>query len=111
MRRIKTISAQILKERAEETATLIAAGDNTLRRDIMSLLVEARLRGSKDGFEMDDGMMMEHFVRQHNSYIQIGHIWIIFFVSKLTFLGAGHETTASGIAWVILRLVPVSVGY
>lgn len=83
MRRIKTVSAQILKERTEETATLIAAGDNTLRRDIMSLLVEARLRGSKDGFEMDDGMMMEHF---------------------LTFLGAGHETTASGIAWTLWLL-------
>ncbi len=73
MRRIKTVSAQILKERTEETATLIAAGDNTLRRDIMSLLVEARLRGSKDGFQMDDGMMMEHFVRQHDLYIQIGN--------------------------------------
>ncbi|KLO20689.1 cytochrome P450 [Schizopora paradoxa] len=83
MRRIKTISSQILRERTQETASLIAAGDNTLRRDIMSLLVEARLRESKDGFKMDDAMMLEHF---------------------LTFLGAGHETTASGIAWTLWLL-------
>jgi len=83
MRRIRTASTQILKERTDETAALIAAGDSTLRKDVMSLLVEARLRESKDGFKMDDSMMMEQF---------------------LTFLGAGHETTASGLAWTLWLL-------
>jgi cytochrome P450 len=61
----------------------------------MSLLVEARLRESKDGFKMDDGMMMQQFVRNSVSRDVTGLILL-----QLTFLGAGHETTASGLAWV-----------
>lgn len=63
MRRIKLVSSQILQERFEETAAFVAAGGSTLNRDIMSLLLEARLREGEDGYKMDDKMMIEHVVR------------------------------------------------
>ncbi|KAI0345150.1 cytochrome P450 [Trametopsis cervina] len=90
MRRINTISSQILRERTMD-AMAIAASDSTLagKKDIMSLLVQARMReaaaavGADAGMVMSDEMMMQQV---------------------LTFLGAGHETTASGLAWTLWLL-------
>ena len=62
-----------------------APGDFETKKDIMSILVRARMaeekanEGRKVGYAMSDGEMMDQV---------------------LTFLGAGHETTASGLAWV-----------
>ncbi|KAH8110546.1 cytochrome P450 [Phellopilus nigrolimitatus] len=68
-------------------AATVAASDSTLagKKDVMSLLVQARMRETNEGpgYRMSDGMMMEQV---------------------LTFLGAGHETTASGLAWTLWLL-------
>ncbi|EJD08216.1 cytochrome P450 [Fomitiporia mediterranea MF3/22] len=86
MRRIKRVSAMILED-AKSHAAAVVASDSTLacKKDVMSLLVQARMRegSSGPGFSMTDAMMMEQV---------------------LTFLGAGHETTASGLAWTLWLL-------
>lgn len=123
MRRIKTLSAKILRERTEETASLIAAGDNTLRRDIMSLLVEARLRETKDGFKMDDAMMLEQFVSQINSCCCRACIGIVFTIlahfpwcgarnnSVRYYLGK-HYFPRVACIWLLTRLKdPLVVGH
>ncbi|KAF7967394.1 hypothetical protein HWV62_34447 [Athelia sp. TMB] len=79
---IKKISAQMLKEKLEDSAH-IAADDTAAKRDIMSLLVRARMADKGEGYQMSDGAMMDQV---------------------LTFLGAGHETTASGLAWTLWLL-------
>lgn len=76
MYRIKQISRQILLEKAEDTA---APGDTSAKRDVMSLLVRAQSTSKGEGYHMSDAAMVDQV---------------------LTFLGAGHETTASGLAWV-----------
>ncbi|KAI5117975.1 hypothetical protein M0805_004908 [Coniferiporia weirii] len=86
MRRIKQVSASILEEKVAEAAA-VSASDSILsgKKDVMSLLVQARVQEATDGsgFKMSDSMMMEQV---------------------LTFLGAGHETTASGLAWTLWLL-------
>ncbi|KAG6886354.1 hypothetical protein C0992_004431 [Termitomyces sp. T32_za158] len=59
--------------------------DTEAKRDIMSLLIRARNVDSADkgAYTMSDQAMMEQV---------------------LTFLGAGHETTASGLAWTLWLL-------
>ncbi|KAL0960786.1 hypothetical protein HGRIS_005807 [Hohenbuehelia grisea] len=92
MHRIKKISAQMLEEKLADSA--VAAADTAAKRDIMSLLVRARkaeMEQEKAGYAMSDQQMMDQV---------------------LTFLGAGHETTASGLAWVSNdgRLLVLGVG-
>jgi cytochrome P450 len=80
MRTIKDVSAGMLKEKIAEAETV---GTNAFaaKRDIMSILVRARQaeKGKADGYAMSDQAMMNQV---------------------LTFLGAGHETTATGLSWV-----------
>ncbi|KZV84536.1 cytochrome P450 [Exidia glandulosa HHB12029] len=84
MHRIKNISAQILRERIADA--MVDAEDVKAKKDIMSLLIRARMAESeKDpgAYKMNDAQMMDQV---------------------LTFLGAGHETTASGLAWTLWLL-------
>ncbi|KAH7099379.1 cytochrome P450 [Auriculariales sp. MPI-PUGE-AT-0066] len=83
MHRIKRVSRAILDERMEE-AKIVGREDVEAKRDIMSLLVRARM-ATKDeaAFRMNDEQMMDQV---------------------LTFLGAGHETTASGLTWTLWLL-------
>ncbi|KAG6831755.1 hypothetical protein H0H92_007907 [Tricholoma furcatifolium] len=84
MHQIKRISASILAERMREDSA-IAGTDTEAKRDVMSLLVRARKAdlADKERYAMSDKAMMEQV---------------------LTFLGAGHETTASGLAWTLWLL-------
>lgn len=65
MRRIKAVSASILAE-AKADAAAVAASDSTLagKKDIMSLLVQSRMREASEGpgYKMTDAMMMEQVV-------------------------------------------------
>ncbi|KAF4596220.1 hypothetical protein EYR40_008095 [Pleurotus pulmonarius] len=83
MHRIKKISAEMLAEKTKDNA--VALSDTDAKRDIMSLLVRARNAdlAIKSGYTMTDQQMMDQV---------------------LTFLGAGHETTASGLAWTLWLL-------
>ncbi|KAJ4479334.1 cytochrome P450 [Lentinula aciculospora] len=82
MHRIKTVSASILREKMKEAEYLESNEDTAAKKDIMSLLVLVP-------YAMSDTEMMDQV---------------------LTFLGAGHETTASGLAWTLWLLAkdPVS---
>ncbi|KAG6857715.1 hypothetical protein H0H87_004131 [Tephrocybe sp. NHM501043] len=83
MHQIKKISANILAERMRDSAVTVS--DTEAKRDVMSLLVRARKAESADktAYAMSDQAMIEQV---------------------LTFLGAGHETTASGLAWTLWLL-------
>uniref|UniRef100_A0A8H8CGE5 Cytochrome P450 n=1 Tax=Psilocybe cubensis TaxID=181762 RepID=A0A8H8CGE5_PSICU len=82
MHRIRAVSAQMLAEKMSDSA--VSLSDSETKRDIMSLLVRARQADSKaGGYAMSDQAMMDQV---------------------LTFLGAGHETTASGLAWTLWLL-------
>ncbi|KAJ3775477.1 cytochrome P450 [Lentinula raphanica] len=100
MHRIKAVSASILREKMKEAEYLENNEDTAAKKDIMSLLVRARRADQKakgpgggvSGFApyaMSDTEMMDQV---------------------LTFLGAGHETTASGLAWTLWLLAkdPIS---
>ncbi|OCB91777.1 cytochrome P450 [Sanghuangporus baumii] len=85
MHRIERVSSKILSD-ANAHATAVASSDSTLKgkKDVMSLLVQARMNESDgSGYKMSDSMMMQQV---------------------LTFLGAGHETTASGLTWTLWLL-------
>ncbi|KAH7921538.1 cytochrome P450 [Leucogyrophana mollusca] len=82
VRRIKAIAQDILAERIAE----LDAADSTpapKRRDIMSLLLQARSAEKGEGYQISDTDMVEHV---------------------LTFLVAGHETTASALSWTLWLL-------
>lgn len=78
MRRIKSISADLLAEKIKDASS---QSDLESKKDVMSILVRARIAdmAETEGYMMSDQAMMDQV---------------------LTFLGAGHETTASGLAWV-----------
>ncbi|KAJ8523234.1 hypothetical protein ONZ45_g289 [Pleurotus djamor] len=83
MRYIKKLSEQMVQEKLRDTA--VAPSDTESKRDIMSLLVRARQaepEQEKSSHAISDEEMM----------------------AQLTFLGAGHETTASGLAWTLWLL-------
>ncbi|TDL17333.1 cytochrome P450 [Rickenella mellea] len=82
MHRINNVASQILSEKTSE-ASAVMSGDTASKRDIMSLLVQARKREVGEGYRLSDADMIEQV---------------------LTFLGAGHETTASGLAWTLWLL-------
>ncbi|KAF8639028.1 hypothetical protein AX17_001780 [Amanita inopinata Kibby_2008] len=84
MNTIKKISASMLEEKLRDTS--IAISDIDAKKDIMSILVRARkAEMDKDttAYAMSDQAMMDQV---------------------LTFLAAGHETTASGLAWTLWLL-------
>lgn len=101
MHRIKQISFQMLQEKMQDS--VIAASDTDAKRDIMSLLVRARKSDKeKDGnrYAMSDAAMMDQTVRSDSVVPIVVHVLIDNRPVQLTFLGAGHETTASGLTWV-----------
>lgn len=84
MHKIREISREMLEEKLREShATEM---EQERKKDIMSLLVRARkesLESEPMGYSLSDEAMMDQV---------------------LTFLGAGHETTASGLAWTLYLL-------
>ncbi|CAA7259771.1 unnamed protein product [Cyclocybe aegerita] len=84
MYRIRKISVRMLDEKMRDSDLVL--NDSDAKRDIMSILVRARkaeLDGGKGEYAMSDRAMMDQV---------------------LTFLGAGHETTASGLTWTLWHL-------
>ncbi|KAF8887027.1 cytochrome P450 [Gymnopilus junonius] len=84
MHRIRNVSAAMLREKMRDS--IVPISDSETKRDIMSILVRARkadLDSKAGGYAMSDEAMMDQV---------------------LTFLGAGHETTASGLAWTLWLL-------
>ncbi|KAF9441620.1 cytochrome P450 [Macrolepiota fuliginosa MF-IS2] len=86
MHRIREISREMLEEKMRDSEGHATEMDRERKKDIMSLLVRARkesLESEPGGWSMGDEAMMDQV---------------------LTFLGAGHETTASGLAWTLYLL-------
>ncbi|TFK57629.1 cytochrome P450 [Heliocybe sulcata] len=89
VRHIREICAKILATKIAETS-VVGALDTASKKDIMSLLLKARAsedkqksQASASSYRMSDRELIEQM---------------------LTFLGAGHETTASGLAWTLYLL-------
>ncbi|KAF8906184.1 cytochrome P450 [Mucidula mucida] len=83
MRRIKAVSAKLLVQKISDASTV---SDIESKKDIMSILLRARMSGGEkdnDGYMLSDQAMMSQV---------------------LTFLAAGHETTASGVSWTLWLL-------
>lgn len=57
---IKNISAQMLKEKVADAS--VVASDMTAKRDIMSILVRARIAEKGQGYQMSDQAMMDQVV-------------------------------------------------
>ncbi|KAJ6554010.1 cytochrome P450 [Mycena vulgaris] len=84
MYRIRAISAAMLRNKTSDLS--VAPDDTTTKKDIMSLLVRARkadLATDPRADAMTDTAMVDQV---------------------LTFLAAGHETTASGLSWTLWLL-------
>ncbi|KAJ7624701.1 cytochrome P450 [Roridomyces roridus] len=75
--RIRNISRQMLREK------MAAPDDTSTKKDIMSLLVRAALVSESDAAAIDDRAMVDQV---------------------LTFLTAGHETTATSLSWTLWLL-------
>ncbi|KAF8346059.1 cytochrome P450 [Amanita rubescens] len=83
MHTIRKVSMELLQEKMNDS---VAVSDTDAKRDIMSILVRARkadLEKDKTVYAMSDKAMIDQV---------------------LTFLGAGHETSASGLAWTLWLL-------
>ncbi|KAF8640723.1 hypothetical protein AX17_000375 [Amanita inopinata Kibby_2008] len=83
MHTIKKVSVNLLREKMKDITVL---SDMDAKRDLMSLLVRARkadLEKDNTVYAMSDRAMVDQV---------------------LTFLGAGHETTASGLTWTLWLL-------
>ena len=87
MNRVKACSRAILQERIAEVSAAIGETGTIRQKDLISVMLQARMTESTDekdgGTYFDDEMMAEHV---------------------LTFLLAGHETTASCLAWTLWEL-------
>ncbi|KAH8923297.1 cytochrome P450 [Atractiella rhizophila] len=85
MTRIKKVSAEIMDQKRREVKQDAQGGSEGWRKDIMSLLVKSNAGqgiGARGGGLTEDEMMDQ----------------------ILMTLGAGHETTASGMTWTLLLL-------
>jgi len=103
MHHIKAISRQMLADKMKDAE--IISNDHETKKDIMSILVRARkaeTEGGKEGFSMNDEAMVNQVVSRSTTDTAVTDA-----PTQLTFLGAGHETTASGLTWV--RIKPVWV--
>ncbi|KAJ3923545.1 cytochrome P450 [Lentinula edodes] len=100
MHRIKAVSASILREKMKEAEHLGNNEDTAAKKDIMSLLVQARMADLKSHKSVGGGMGPAPYTMSDTEMMD----------QVLTFLGAGHETTASGLAWTLWLLAqdPVS---
>ncbi|KAG5342649.1 hypothetical protein C0989_010617 [Termitomyces sp. Mn162] len=99
MYRIKRVSSEILRQKMKDSAVVVS--DTEAKRDIMSLLVRARkadLDKDKGVYAMSDRAMMDQVVCN----ITVLSSTLVSAFRQLTFLGAGHETTATGLSWVQL---------
>ncbi|KAI0041381.1 cytochrome P450 [Auriscalpium vulgare] len=76
LHRLRRLSRKMLAEKLADSA--VNVDDFSTKKDIMSLLVRARNGETKDGYKLSDEALVDQV---------------------LTFLGAGHETTASGLSW------------
>ncbi|KAJ7503403.1 cytochrome P450 [Mycena galericulata] len=80
--RIRAISKELLRAKTADLS--VSPDDTTTKKDIMSLLVKARKADLDAGAEaMSDRAMLDQM---------------------LTFLAAGHETTATGLSWTLWLL-------
>ncbi|KAI0041379.1 cytochrome P450 [Auriscalpium vulgare] len=79
--RLRRVSRKMLAEKLADSA--VNVDDFSAKKDIMSLLVRARNGETKDGYKLSDEALVDQV---------------------LTFLGAGHETTASGLSWSLWLL-------
>lgn len=61
MHRIKGISAEILADRMRE-ASSVAITDDIVKKDIMTLLIRARMSEKGGGYQMSDEAMMQQVV-------------------------------------------------
>lgn len=98
MRRIRAVSHDLLTQKINE-ALFVSADDSASKKDIMSLLVRARANGEKVKSESrlsDKGFESSSSEYRMSNEEMMGQV--------LTFLGAGHETTASGLSWTLLLL-------
>ncbi|KAJ7619418.1 cytochrome P450 [Roridomyces roridus] len=84
LHRIRTISRKMLREKTEDLS--VAPEDMSTKKDIMSLLVRAR-KAELDADPSVEAMSDTAMVDQ-----------------VLTFLAAGHETTATGLSWTLWLL-------
>ncbi|KAJ6495383.1 cytochrome P450 [Mycena sanguinolenta] len=82
--RIRAISREMLRSKTADLS--VAPDDTTTKKDIMSLLVRAR-KADLDADPTADAMSDTAMVDQ-----------------VLTFLAAGHETTATGLSWTLWLL-------
>nr|GAT53818.1 predicted protein [Mycena chlorophos] len=85
MHRIRKISADMLREKTADLS--VSPDDMSTKKDIMSLLVRSRKAELEAGASLKDTMSDKAMVDQ-----------------VLTFLAAGHETTASGLSWTLWLL-------
>lgn len=58
MHRIREVSAKMLDEKIVDAAQ-VNASDTAAKRDIMSLLIRARIADKGDGYHMSDQAMMD----------------------------------------------------
>ncbi|KZV63093.1 cytochrome P450 [Peniophora sp. CONT] len=79
---MRELSRGILREKLMESEGEIK-GDRESKKDIMSLLVRARQGSASDGYQLSDEALVDQV---------------------LTFLGAGHETSCSGLSWALWLL-------
>lgn len=104
LNKVNEISANLLQEKMDEATQLKKASGGQFamdvsggRVDILSLLVRASLDESSP-YKMDAAMLQHQMwviVTDHKSRLP---------TYRLTFLGAGHETTASGATWAIWEM-------
>jgi len=78
---IRAISRTMLEEKTTNAA--VDPNDTHAKKDIMSLLVRAQAMDKSEGYHMSEHAMVDQV---------------------LTFLGAGHETTATGLTWTMWLL-------
>ena len=79
MHRVKTFAASIVQERIQEARAVIAS-DSALpgKKDVMSLLVQARMREEDEsGYKMSDEDMVEQVVRSCSLFISMSLIFFL----------------------------------
>ncbi|KAF8175771.1 cytochrome P450 [Pholiota molesta] len=101
MSAIRRVASGMLAEKLADAAGVQA--DAEAKRDIMSLLVRARVAAQRDAEKRtgSDGGAQARVGAGREVYGMNDEAMMD---QVLTFLGAGHETTASGLAWTLWLL-------
>ncbi|KAJ3986707.1 cytochrome P450 [Lentinula detonsa] len=92
MHRIKAVSASILREKMKEAENLENNEDTAAKKDIMSLLVRARMTDQKIQRSISSGLGPVPYAMSDAEMMD----------QVLTFLGAGHETFAFTL-WLLAK--------